>query len=304
MEIFTVDNNFKAKEEVYIALGNFDGVHIAHRVLLEKLVKEARANNFKSSILIFKNHTKNIVFKQEQKLLSSNEQKYRFLEEIGIDIIYEKEFNNEIMTMDPIIFIEDFLLKNLKVKGVVIGFDYKFGYKARGNIELLKKLSLKNQFDLFVIDPVIEDGMVVSSTLIRSLIKKGDIILANKLLGYNFTIRGTVINGKKLGKKMGYPTANIKPDINYEIPKFGVYDSTVEVDGKIYRAATNIGKNPTIENSGLRIEAHLLDFHKEIYGKPIKLSLLEFIREEMSFDNIDDLFSQIKADVDYIKSKL
>lgn len=304
MEIITIDKNFVAKENTFIALGNFDGVHIAHRILLKKLVEEAKLNGYKSSILIFKSHTKNLIFKQEQRLLTSNEQKYKLLKEIGIDIIYELEFNKIVMTMDPDDFIKKLLLKSLKVKGIVVGFDYKFGHKASGNTELLKQRSLEENFKLFIINPVEKNGKIISSTSIRELIKSGQIKLANEFLGYNFTMNGVVINGKNLGSKMGFPTANIKTDVNYEIPKFGVYDTNIEIDGKSYRAATNIGKNPTIENSGLRIEAFILDFNEDIYGKSVKLSLLDFIREEKNFDNIDDLFSQIKLDVDYIKTRL
>lgn len=304
MEIITIDKNFVAKENTFIALGNFDGVHIAHRILLKKLVEEAKLNGYKSSILIFKSHTKNLIFKQEQRLLTSNEQKYKLLKEIGIDIIYELEFNKIVMTMDPDDFIKKLLLKSLKVKGIVVGFDYKFGHKASGNTELLKQRSLEENFKLFIINPVEKNGKIISSTSIRELIKNGQIKLANEFLGYNFTMNGVVINGKNLGSKMGFPTANIKTDVNYEIPKFGVYDTNIEIDGKSYRAATNIGKNPTIENSGLRIEAFILDFNEDIYGKSVKLSLLDFIREEKNFDNIDDLFSQIKLDVDYIKTRL
>ncbi|SHG94687.1 riboflavin kinase / FMN adenylyltransferase [Anaerosphaera aminiphila DSM 21120] len=304
MEIITIDKNFVAKENTFIALGNFDGVHTAHKILLKKLVEEAKLNGYKSSILIFKSHTKNLIFKQEQRLLTSNEQKYKLLKEIGIDIIYELEFNKIVMTMDPDDFIKKLLLKHLKVKGIVVGFDYRFGHKASGNTELLKQRSLEENFKLFIINPVEKNGKIISSTSIRELIKNGQIKLANEFLGYNFTMNGVVINGKNLGSKMGFPTANIKTDVNYEIPKFGVYDTNIEINGKSYRAATNIGKNPTIENSGLRIEAFILDFNEDIYGKSVQLSLLDFIREEENFDNIDDLFAQIKLDVDYIKTRL
>ena len=156
-------------------------------------------------------------------------------------------------------------------------------------------------FSLKIVDAVEKDGEKISSTLIRELIKSGDIEKANDLLGYEYTIDGVVIHGKNLGQKMGYPTANIEPDVEYVIPAKGVYDSDIEIDGQIYRAATNIGQNPTIENNGLRVESHILDFSKSIYGKRVSLSLIRYLRPELKFESVDELFKQIALDTEEVR---
>ena len=303
MKVIEINKDYKADEYSAIALGNFDGVHLAHRKLLKTLVECSKKINVKSSVLIFKEHTKNIINQKKQYLLTSNEEKYRIFEDIGIDIVYEINFDKDMMQMTPEFFIEDFLMKNLKVKGIVVGFDYTFGYKASGDIDLLKKLAEKNNLELNIIDPVLTDDIALSSTYIRELIKTGEIEKANELLCHCYTIDGVVIHGKKLGNKMGFPTANIDPDVKYVIPKYGVYDSDIIMDGKIYKAATNIGKNPTVENEGLRVEASILDFSGDIYGKRVSLRLRRFLRPEKKFDNIKELFDQIAKDVDNVRQR-
>ncbi|EFI42276.1 MULTISPECIES: bifunctional riboflavin kinase/FAD synthetase [Peptoniphilus] len=304
MQVIKIDENYQAVEESIIALGNFDGVHLAHKKLLLKLVSESKKLNLKSSILIFKNHTKDTIYNKKQRLLTSNKQKFEMLRNIGIDIIYEIIFDDSIMKISPVEFIEKFLYKNLKARGIVAGYDYKFGYMAKGDIELLKNLSLKNNIKNFIIDAVIFDGIIVSSSTIRNFIEDGNIEMANKLLGYNYTITGKIIHGKNLGTKNGYPTANIQIDTNYVIPKFGVYDSDIKIKNKVYKAASNIGKNPTIENNGLRIESHILNFNKNIYGETVDLILLKFLRPESKFLNIDELFEKIKEDVNKVKNRI
>lgn len=154
---------------------------------------------------------------------------------------------------------------------------------------------------LKIINPITLDGEIVSSTLIRKLIKDGNIKQANKLLGYEYTMDCEVIHGKKLGSKMGFPTANLNILSNYVIPKFGVYNSKIMIRDRFYKAATNIGKNPTIENSGIRIEANILDFDEKIYGEKLELILLDYIRPELVFDNVKDLFEQINKDINTVK---
>lgn len=302
MKIIEITTNYTTEENCFIALGNFDGVHLAHKKILQTLVSKAKENGFESTILAFKNHTKNIINNKPQILLTSNNQKYNKLSEIGIDKCYEIAFDDKLMKLSAEEFVEDLLYNNLKVKGIVVGYDYRFGHKASGNIELLKKLTSSLGIKLFIIDEVVLEGNIISSTLIRQLIQEGEIEKANKYLGYEFNIEGKIIHGKKLGSKMGMPTANLEIDTNYVIPKFGVYDTTMEINGKSYVAATNIGKNPSIENSGIRIESHILDFEGNLYGQNVKLILHNFIRDELKFNNLYDLFNQMQKDVDLIRN--
>lgn len=302
MEIIEITTNYKSESDCFIALGNFDGVHLAHKKLLDTLVETSKPSGCKSAILAFKNHTKNIINKSPQRLLTSNEQKYSKLEDIGIDICYEIMFNYDLMRMSARDFVVELLYNNLKVKGIVVGFDYRFGHKASGDIYLLKELCNELGIALTILDEVIIDENIVSSTLIRNLIEDGKVDEVNKYLGSDFKINGTVIHGKKLGTRMGIPTANIAIDTNYVIPKYGVYDSTVIVDGVSYKSATNVGKNPSIENSGLRIESHIIDFDEDIYDKKIELILHKFLRDELKFESVEELFNQMAKDIELIKN--
>lgn len=304
MKIIHINKEFLALENTVIALGNFDGVHIAHRALLKKCIEESNSKNIKSSLLIFKNHTKNILLNKKQELITSNEQKYKIFEDMGIDYVYEMDFTEEVMNLSPEEFFYDLLCTKLLVKGIVVGFDYRFGKKAAGNIDLLKDLCTDKMIDLFVVDPVKFEDEIVSSSLIRKLITEGNLEKVSKLLTYEYTLQGKIIHGKHLGNEMGYPTANIALSENYVIPKFGVYDSDILIQGKTFKAATNIGKNPTIENSGIRIESHILDFNQNIYGEKVDLILKRFIRPELKFETIEELFDKIKEDVSIVKERM
>lgn len=304
MEIIKISKDYKAIEESMIALGNFDGVHAGHQQLLNIMVENSKKFNIKSSVLIFREHTKNLLKKKKQNLLTSNEEKYRIFKNIGVDIVYEIEFDEYIMTLSPEDFVKDFLIKNLKIRGINVGFDYSFGYMAKGNVKLLKKIANEKNIILKVLEPVEKNGVKISSTLIRDLIKNGEIKKANELLTHNYKIDGKIIHGKSLGHTMGYPTANIEPTANYVIPRNGVYDTDILIDGKRYKAATNIGKNPTIENSGVRVEAHILDFDGDLYDKEVSLEILKFIRPEKKFESVEELFEQIAKDTEEVGNRI
>lgn len=296
MNIIKVNEVEGEVPESFIALGNFDGLHLAHLALIKKVVAEAEKHHVLSGVLIFMTHTKNIIFGEEQELLTSRTQKYKLLNDLGVDIIYEMDFTEDVMKLSPEDFFEKLLLEKLNVRGVVVGFDYRFGHKAKGNVKLLERFSRDKDIFLSVIPPIIDREHIISSTKIREFIRNGEIEKANEMLGHPFSIRGEVIHGKKLGTKMGYPTANIKPEVNYIIPKFGVYDTDIIIKGKRYRAATSVGTNPTLDETGVKIEANILNFDEMIYGEIVELEFLHFLRDEINFPSIDALFKQIKKD--------
>lgn len=302
MEVIKVDLSICVEEESYIALGNFDGVHLGHKVLIDSVVNNAKKNNLPSSVLIFKEHTKNTIQGKKQELLTSTKYKYKILEELNIDYVYEMDFNEVIMKMKPEEFVESFLVKNLKIKGIVVGFDYRFGHKAQGNIKILEKLCKKNNIDLLVIDAIYDNDNVISSTRIRNLIREGNIKEANHLLGRLFLINGKVIKGKGLGRTLGFPTANLALDESYVIPKYGVYAGVVKVDEVEYVAAINIGINPTFKEEQ-KLEAYLLDFNGDLYEKEVEIQLIEYLRPEIKFDKVEDLISQMEKDIYCIKEK-
>ncbi len=302
MEIIRIHPQDKIDEELTVALGNFDGLHLAHQELINRAIKKAQDFKIKSGVLMFTEHTKNVLLRTKQNLLMSRKQKLAYLDKMGLDFVVEIEFS-EIMKMSPEFFVREFLAKNLKAKAVVVGYDYRFGYKAKGNVDLLLKSVEDLDIQVNVVEAVKKDGEVISSTRIRKEIQQGNIQKANDLLGRPFTIQGRVVHGKSLGKKMGYPTANLQPMAHYTVPKYGVYDTNVIVKGKSYKAATSIGTNPTLNEKGLKIEAHILDFNENIYKKEVELEFLNFLRPEKKFDNIDTLFQQIEKDTNLVRAR-
>lgn len=296
MKIIEIDLNYIADEESVIALGNFDGVHKGHIALINKAIENAKKLNIKSSILLFNEHTDNLVKLGKKEIITNNNTKLKILENLGIDLIYLINFTREFMSYSPIKFLDYFLAKNLKIKGVVVGYDYTYGYKKSGDVELLNKN--KNLFEsIEVIDQISYNGEKISSSLIRKLIEGGKIKEANFLLSRPYKLIGKIIHAKGLGKKMGYPTANLKLIDNFVMPKFGVYDSDIIIKGKRFKASTNIGTNPTVENDGVKIESHILDFTRDIYGYTVELELLDFVRPELKFNSVEELFDQIEKDV-------
>ena len=302
MKIIEIDLNYKTKEESVIALGNFDGVHKGHIKLIQKAIKNAKKLNIKSSLLLFNEHTDNLIKVGKKDIITTNKTKFEILDSLGVDIIYLINFTEEFMSYSPIKFLDDFLATNLKIKGVVVGYDYTYGYKKSGDVKFLNEN--KSLFETIeVIEQISYDGEKISSSLIRKLIEAGKIKEANFLLSRPYKLIGKIIHAKGLGKKMGYPTANLELIDNFVIPKFGVYDTDVIVKGKKYKASTNIGTNPTVEHDGIKIEAHILDFNEDIYGEILELEILDFVRPELKFNSIDELFKQIAKDVLVTKNR-
>ena len=302
MKIIEIDLNYETKEESVIALGNFDGVHKGHIKLIQKAIENAKKLNIKSSLLLFNEHTDNLIKVGKKDIITTNKTKFEILDSLGVDIIYLINFTKEFMSYSPIKFLDEFLAKNLKIKGVVVGYDYTYGYKKSGDVNFLNEN--KSLFETIeVIEQISYDGEKISSSLIRKLIEAGKIKEANFLLSRPYKLIGKIIHAKGLGKKMGYPTANLELMDNFVIPKFGVYDTDIIVKGKKYKASTNIGTNPTVEHDGIKIEAHILDFNEDIYGEIVELELLDFVRPELKFNSIDELFKQIAKDVVVTKNR-
>lgn len=303
MKIINIDLDYLGEDEVVIALGNFDGVHLGHRLLMKKAIETAKRLETKSCVLLFNEHTTATLFDKKKKELTSNEAKLMYLKKIGIDIVYLIDFNEEFMKMSPEVFVKNFLVKNLNVKGVVVGYDYRFGFKAIGDVETLREFCKTENLSLDVIDAYKIDGEVVSSTRIREAISDGRLEEANKLLGHTYFIKGVVDHGKKLGTKMGYPTANIITKDEIQLPGDGVYDTRIKVEGNetLYKAATSIGNNPTFSGESLKIEANILDFKEDIYGKKVYLYFIKKLRPMLVFDSVEELFDRIAKDVEEVR---
>ncbi|NLY21541.1 MAG: bifunctional riboflavin kinase/FAD synthetase [Tissierellia bacterium] len=302
MKVIDLDKNELVSEQSYITLGNFDGIHIAHQALLKKVVTEAKNNNTKSSVLLFKNNFKTDFNHTRNNTLMNTDQKVAIMEDFGIDIVYLVKFDEYFMNTPSDEFIQSFLMDRLKVKGIIIGYDYRYGKGAEGNTDSLKSFASTNDLNLFIIDPVYDNGQLVSSSLIKKMISSGDFKNANELLTREYTILGKVVPGKHLGSKHGFPTANLDILCDYVLPATGVYLTRVTVDGQEKYGVTSVGQNITFNEKTFKIETHIMDFNEDIYGMTIKIGFITKLREMVKFDSIEELKEQVFNDIDDAKS--
>ena len=300
-----IDDIVKVNKEKpnYIALGSFDGLHLGHLSLLKKIIELAKENNGLSMVFTYKNHPKTLVDPENvPKLIMDIETKLDCLKEESIDRVVLKEFTKEFMKIPPEEFIE-ILCGNYNIKGIVVGFNFRFGHKNSGDIKLLEKLQEKYGYKLYIINPYTYKDDVISSSRIRKSILKGDVKEASIMLSRPYLIKGKVIHGKKLGRTIGFPTANLEFDSKYVIPKKGVYYTNVEYKKKIYKGITSVGNNPTVNGQELTIETFILDFKEEIYGEEIKVFFIEIIRDEIKFNSLEELITAIKKDEKFAINK-
>lgn len=281
-----------------VALGSFDGLHLGHQYLIKEMMIRAEKKGLIKSVFTFNNDVL-VQFKTNEanNMLMSNAQKILRFKDMGIELLYLADFTESLMHMIPYEFVKQIIVDKLKAKLVVIGFNYRFGYKAQGDVEFLREAGKNFGFEVVIIDPITSGDRIISSSYIRELISEGLVQKANALLGRPFTISGTIVKGKGRGKGLGFATANLKLDTDYQIPKFGVYKTYTYINGKIYLSVTNIGSNPTFDDVGFSIETHIIDFNKELYGHKIEICLLEFIRKEIKFTNKDELKIQVMDDI-------
>ncbi len=284
-------------ENCAVALGNFDGVHKGHQQLISRTVEKAEEKGIKSAVFTFSNHPKSLIpgGKKIKNIIYSDE-KAALIERLGVDYLFNIEFNETIQKMEPADFVEKLLVDKFKAEEVFCGFNYRFGYKAAGSVELLKECGKRLGFSVNVIDPVIIDGEVVSSTLIRGLIKSGEVDECYKYLGRNYDIGGEVVVGNRLGKSLGFPTSNIMIDETMVTPPNGVYITYCIYNGIRYPSVTNVGVKPTVGVYKKNMETHIFNFNKELYGKYIKVEFLKMTRDEVKFASVKELSEQIARD--------
>jgi riboflavin kinase / FMN adenylyltransferase len=305
MEVIEDSFNTKLIYETYIALGSFDGVHLGHISLIKKTVELSKLNKCKSMVFTFKNHPLTIINPEfAPKLLMTNDVKISILESIGVDMSNLVEFDNEFMRYSPIEFITK-LVGCYNVKGIVVGFNYRFGYKNLGDIKLLEQLSKELNFELHIVEPVLYEDKIISSTRIRTLISEGNIEKANEMLIKPYFLEGMVIKGKQIGRTIGFPTINLYFESMILFPKLGVYLTAVLIKGKMYKGITNIGTNPTFNGEIISIETYVLDFDEDIYGEKVKLFFVKWMRNEVKFNSREELIVQLELDKAYaIKEKI
>lgn len=286
--------NFKASA---VALGNFDGLHKAHMEIINSCVGYAAANRIKSGVLLFDHHSTKVTKTRNVSMIMPNDYKIEILKNSGVDFIYFVKFDEEFMKLSPEEFIQ-YLKKYLRAKCICVGYDYRFGYMAKGDTALLDVITKHEGMDLTVTDKITLNGQLVGSTYIRTLINQGRMEDAAYFLGRNFFVKGYVVRGKQNGRKMGFPTANIEYEKSIITPPDGVYAGIAYVGDKRYKAVINIGNNPTFNAEKITLEAHLLDFNTEIYNEDIRVDFVKRIRKEIKFNSIDKLKEQITKDVE------
>ncbi|WHA04855.1 bifunctional riboflavin kinase/FAD synthetase [Candidatus Bandiella numerosa] len=288
--------------DLILAIGNFDGVHLGHQKIINRCIDLAKKHNFTPAILTFHPHPSQFINGDgKKKLIYNNVQKISLIRDLNIAHLFILEFNNQVINIPHDKFVEDILIKMFKVKGVISGYNFFFGKNRLGNTDFLKTTSKQYGFIYNVVDKFDKDFIEVSSSKIRNLLSSGMIETANKILGRRYFITGNVIYGKKLARTLGFQTANIKLDQNYVYPLNGVYLVKVIIDDMqhtSYFGVANIGIKPTVLNDKtITLETHIFEFNDDIYGKNITIEFISFLRPERNLKNLDKLKNQIKKDI-------
>ncbi len=300
MKIYNADTGVDF-DSCVIALGNFDGVHTAHEQILANCLSYADKNNIKCGVLLFDRHSAKTTHTRDISIITTLNQKLELMEQAGMDFVYMRPFDDEFMKKTPEEFV-GLLIKNLKIRAVCVGYDYRFGHKASGDTQLLEELGAKYGFEVSVAPPVMIGDEIVSSTLIRSMVKNGEVEKAAEFLSRPFFVEGEVVRGKQNGRKMGFPTANVSYGEDTLLPKTGVYAGVTTVDGEKYKSVVNVGNNPTFNADKITIESHIFDFDSDIYGKTIKVEFKKYLRGNVKFSSIDELKAQIVKDAEQAKT--
>ncbi len=307
MKIISSLENLNIEEKTSVALGNFDGVHIGHQKIMENAL-EAADWSMQTLCFTFSNHPFNFIMDRDPcdpaalKLICSEEDKIALIENMGFDILVNVPFDEQIMTMRAHDFFQSILIDKFNAGYISVGFNYTYGARAEGKTDMLEKECASAGIGVKIEDAVKVDGKIVSSTLIREMIKEGNMETAQRYLGRPLVFSGVVEHGRKLGSANGIPTANIKVHESRMAPPSGVYFTRAVVGGKEYASVSNIGFKPTIQDSSIRsIETNLFDFDGELYGNEIKVYFDHFSRPEVKFASKDELFDQIRRDCENAK---
>ena len=297
MKIFQNFRGFSSGKPLALSLGMFDGVHLGHQSIISELNRIAAEKDFESAVLTFWPHPR-LVFNpnEDLKLLNTLEEKTALLENFGIENLFLKNFDEEFRNLTGEEFVKQVLVEKLNVKHLIVGHDHVFGKNRSGDFQLLEKLAPELDFDVEQMEAVNIYNNNISSTKVRTALLEGNIKDANLMLGYNYSLTGTVVHGKKIGRTIGYPTANIEVDSLKLLPKKGAYIVEVLFEGKVYRGMLSNGTNPTVNGEKLTTEVYILDFNEDIYGKEITVKFRDFLHEEIKFEGLEKLIERLDED--------
>lgn len=287
-----------------VTVGTFDGVHRGHRRVIEYCKQLSEKQACRSVVYTFFPHPRKVLGKGDFKYINSQAEKIYLFQKLGVEYVFIQEFSLTFAQKSAKEFVEEHLLKQLSLKDLVIGYDHQFGKDREGSFEILKELSEHYNFRLHKIEALYHDNLTISSTKIRAALEEGNLSQANDMLGYPYILMAKVVDGLKIGRKLGFPTANLAMDEQEKIiPKQGVYVVMVDVNGTFYKGVLSIGYRPTLNLPELQlsIEVHLFDFYGDLYGKTLVVFFLERIRDDIKYASLDELKQQIEFDI--IKAK-
>lgn len=299
MKIYHGIEEFSKVKNPVATVGTFDGVHLGHRKIFLRMAEEAAIRKGESIVVTFYPHPRLVIHPDSRnlKFINTQERKYELIESSGIDHLIVLPFTREFSNQSSADFVKKYLVESIGITKLVVGYDHHFGKDRLGGFNELKGLGKIHGFDVEEVGAEMVDGSAVSSTKIRNALQEGDVMLANRLLGYFYSISGKVVHGNRIGRKIGFPTANIALQDEYKlISAVGVYACKVEWKGRVYKGMGNIGYRPTIEPGDLTIEAHIFDFDEEIYGDSITIYFIDRIRNEKKFENLSALREQLICD--------
>lgn len=299
MKVYRSVDTIPAFERAVVTIGTFDGVHTGHRLILDQLKQEARRINGETVIITFHPHPRKVVATGQPAiwLINTIEEKIELLDKNGIDHLVIVPFTDAFSQQTPEAYIEQFLVERFHPHTVIIGYDHRFGKDRQGDYKLLEAYSARFGFELKEIPAHLINNNTVSSTRIREALLKGDVDTANELLGYHYFFEGKVVDGNKLGRELGYPTANLAVEREEKlVPGLGIYAVYVEVDGRKLKGMMSIGVRPTIGGTNRVIEVNIFDFEEEIYGKVMRVWVVRWLRPEVKFEGLEALKEQLGRD--------
>ncbi|HWY39385.1 MAG TPA: bifunctional riboflavin kinase/FAD synthetase [Chthoniobacterales bacterium] len=287
-------------DPLFLAIGVFDGVHRGHQAVISTSADHAKAANGTPVVVTFDPHPEKVLRPQSAPhLLSATQHKIALIRALGVRHLLVINFDKQFAATEPEDFVQQLVEYSRPLREICVGHEWSFGKNRRGNLDLLKKLGAEFNFEVVGVPPIKTNDEVVSSTAIRQAIERGDFARAAAMLGREYTILGTVVRGDDLGKKIGFPTANLSAH-SEQFPPNGVYAAEARIDGELHRGVVNLGVRPTVTSgkSERVLEIHLFDFNRSIYGQDLEVRFVKFLRPERKFENVDTLVAQIRRDVD------
>ena len=299
MRIFHDLSNLPKYENTILTLGIFDGVHLGHKKIFEKLKKKAALTNCRNLVITFSPHPRNVISgKREIMLLTTTEEKIKLFEEFGIENLLILNFTKEFSQQSSEMFFKDYIIEKIGIKEIIVGYDHHFGKGRSGDVNTLRKMGIEFGFDVTTVEPFKINDEAVNSTKIRKALSEGNIKTANAFLGRGYSFSGIVIEGDRRGRELGFPTANISIDNEEKLlPSLGIYAVELMFDNEKYQGLLSVGIRPTFYNSGKIIpEVYLYDFNRDIYNKTITVKIIDWIRAEEKFPSAEALVEQMQKD--------